>query len=90
MDNVEKSRSPDAIGTDDVCAMQGRIVRSGGRVQAVFCPAMGVSRYVARIMLAAMHRDAGLRTAMNIRYSGPCAGGYQGYEAVCRNCKDNG
>ncbi len=64
------SAIPDAAGTDDVCAVRGRIVRMGGRVQAVGCPAMGASRHVARIVLAAMHHDAGLRAALNIRYSG--------------------
>jgi len=31
---------------------------------------MGASSHVARIVLAAMHHDAGLRAALNIRYSG--------------------
>ena len=41
----------------------------GVRVQAVGCPAMGASSHVAKIVLAAMHHDAGLRAALNIRYS---------------------
>jgi len=68
------SAIPDAAGTEDVCAVRGRIVRSGNRVQAVGCPAMGASRHVARIVLAAMHHDAGLRAALNIRYSGDVLG----------------
>jgi len=41
----------------------------GGRVHAVVCPDMSASSHVARIVLAAMHHDAGLQAALNIRYS---------------------
>lgn len=63
------SAIPDASTPDEVCAVTGRIVRLGDGVRAVGCPAMGASRHVARIVLAAMHHDLGLRAAVNIRYS---------------------
>ncbi|MCL7412209.1 MAG: bifunctional hydroxymethylpyrimidine kinase/phosphomethylpyrimidine kinase [ANME-2 cluster archaeon] len=61
---------PLAASVDEVCAVRGRIVRLQDRARAVGCPAFGASSHVARIVLAAMHHDAGLRAALNIRYSG--------------------
>lgn len=60
---------PLAASVDEVCAVRGRIVRLQDRARAVGCPAFGASSHVARIVLAAMHHDAGLRAALNIRYS---------------------
>ncbi|MCL7474876.1 MAG: bifunctional hydroxymethylpyrimidine kinase/phosphomethylpyrimidine kinase [Methanosarcinales archaeon] len=60
---------PHAASVDEVCAVRGRIVRLHDRARAVGCPAFGASSHVARIVLAAMHHDAGLRSALNIRYS---------------------
>jgi hydroxymethylpyrimidine/phosphomethylpyrimidine kinase len=60
---------PHAASADEVCAVKGRIVRLQDRARAVGCPAFGASSHVARIVLAAMHHDAGLRAALNIRYS---------------------
>lgn len=59
---------PGAQGHDDVCAVEGRIVRAGGRVVAVGPPAFGASTHVARIILAAMRFDPSYRSAMNLRY----------------------
>jgi hydroxymethylpyrimidine kinase/phosphomethylpyrimidine kinase len=60
---------PHATSADEVCAVKGRIVRLQDHARAVGCPAFGASSHVARIVLAAMHHDAGLRAALNIRYS---------------------
>ncbi len=60
---------PGAQGGEDVCAIEGRIVRQGGRVVAVGPPSYGASRHVARIILAAMETDPSMRSAMNVRYS---------------------
>ena len=60
---------PNATSVGEVCAVQGRIVRLQDRARAVGCPAFGASSHVAKIVLAAMHHDAGLRAALNIRYS---------------------
>lgn len=59
---------PGAQKYGDVCAIEGRIVRAGGRVVAVGPPAFGASRHVARIILAAMRFDPSCRSAMNVRY----------------------
>ncbi|MCL7415944.1 MAG: bifunctional hydroxymethylpyrimidine kinase/phosphomethylpyrimidine kinase [ANME-2 cluster archaeon] len=58
-----------AASVDEICAVKGRIVRLGAGTRAVGCPAFGASSHVARIVLAAMHHDAGSRAALNIRYS---------------------
>lgn len=63
------SAIPEASEIDQVCAIEGRIVRQDGRARAVGCPAFGPSRHVARIVLAAMHFDRELRGAVNLRYS---------------------
>lgn len=60
---------PGAQGEEDVCAVQGRVVRAGGRVVAVGPPAFGASHHVARIILAAMAFDPRVRSAMNLRYT---------------------
>jgi hydroxymethylpyrimidine/phosphomethylpyrimidine kinase len=60
---------PGAQVYEDICAVEGRIVRAGPRVVAVGSPAFGASRHVARIILAAMEFDPGFRSAMNIRYT---------------------
>lgn len=59
---------PAATGSGDVCAVQGRMVRRGQRVVAVGPPGFGASRHVARIILAAMESDPGVRSAINLRY----------------------
>jgi len=41
----------------------------GGRLHAMFCPAFGSSRHVARALLAAMGHDDRVRASMNIRCS---------------------
>lgn len=61
---------PGAQGLEDVCAVAGRIVRVGDEVRAVGPPGFGVSRHVARIILAAMASDPAMRSAVNLRHSG--------------------
>jgi hydroxymethylpyrimidine kinase/phosphomethylpyrimidine kinase len=63
------SAIPHASEIDQVCALDGRIIRSGSKVWAAGCPAFGASRHVAKIVLAAMHHNRDLRGAVNIRYS---------------------
>lgn len=60
---------PGAQGREDVCAIEGRIVRQGGRVVAVGPPSYGASRHVARVILSAMETDPGVRSALNVRYN---------------------
>jgi len=60
---------PFARGPQDVVAVPGRITEVDGRMVATSSPAFGASRHVANTILAAMTRDASMRSAMNIRYS---------------------
>lgn len=60
---------PGAESEDDVAAVAGRIVKFKGSPKAVGDVGFGVSGHVARIVLAAMEQDPGIRAAMNIRYS---------------------
>jgi len=60
---------PNARYYEDVCALEGRIVKVGGKVGHVGCLAYGVSRHVARIVLTIMRFDEGKRAALNLRYS---------------------
>ena len=63
------SALPYAAGVDEVCAIQGRIVRLNALAHSVGCPAFGASSHVARIVLAAMQYDSQLKSAINIKYS---------------------
>lgn len=58
-----------ALGPEDVAAVEGRMVRVGRRVKACGAVRFGASSHVARILLSAMSFDPGLRSGMNIRYS---------------------
>ncbi|WP_369424516.1 bifunctional hydroxymethylpyrimidine kinase/phosphomethylpyrimidine kinase [Methanothrix sp.] len=51
----------------DVAAVEGRIVRAGRRAHVSGCMRFGASRHIARIVLAAMRFDPGIRAAMNIK-----------------------
>jgi len=59
---------PAATGPEDVCALEGRIIRVGDRLQAAGAPAFGGSRHVARIILTAMRFDPRVRSAINLKY----------------------
>jgi len=59
---------PDASGPEDVCAVRGRLVYTDRPVQVGECR-FGASRHIAAIVLAAMHRDASMRCAVNIAFS---------------------
>jgi hydroxymethylpyrimidine/phosphomethylpyrimidine kinase len=59
----------DAEKTEDICAINGRIVKT--KDNPVRCGGMefGVSKHVASIILAAMKFDRKTRCAMNLKYS---------------------
>jgi hydroxymethylpyrimidine kinase/phosphomethylpyrimidine kinase len=59
---------PAAASPEDVCALEGRILRVGARLQATGPPAFGASRHVARIILTAMRFDPRVRSAINLKY----------------------
>jgi hydroxymethylpyrimidine kinase/phosphomethylpyrimidine kinase len=59
---------PGALSESDVCALKGRIVRVGDRLQATGPPAFGASKHVARIILTAMRFDPRMRSAINLKY----------------------
>lgn len=58
---------PGARSEADIAAVEGRIVRAGKRAHVSGCIRFGASRHIARIVLAAMRFDPGIRAAMNIR-----------------------
>ena len=60
---------PRARYYEDVCAMKGRIVGVGNSARHVGCLGFGTSRHVTRIVLAAMHYDPEMRSALNLKYS---------------------
>ena len=60
---------PGARTSDEVAAVQGRMVLLEGRVHAVGPVAFGASDHVARIVLTAMKFDPAIRSACNMRYS---------------------
>lgn len=62
---------PGAVGTKDIVAVEGRLIRAGKKVHQAGCPRFGASRHIARIILAAMKFDNAVRSAMNLRLSRP-------------------
>ncbi len=71
---------PGAQGYEDICAVEGRIVRAGSRLVTAGPVGFGASRHVARIILAAMMFDPAFRSAMNVRYG----------EDVLERCRASG
>ena len=60
---------PDAKGSEDVCAIDGRIVKSHDKPTRCGRLDFGVSKHIASIILAAMSFNSEIRCAMNISYS---------------------
>jgi hydroxymethylpyrimidine kinase/phosphomethylpyrimidine kinase len=60
---------PSAVGTEDIVAVEGRLIRAGKKVHQSGCPRFGASSHIARIILAAMKFDKAVRSAMNLRLS---------------------
>jgi hydroxymethylpyrimidine/phosphomethylpyrimidine kinase len=59
---------PDAKKLEDICAINGRIVKTRDKPVRYGCIDFGVSKHVASILLAAMNFDSDIRCAMNLRY----------------------
>ncbi len=60
---------PTAISSEDICAIEGRLVKLGDH--GVATPGelrFGASKHVASIILAAMKHDKNIRAVMNIKY----------------------
>ena len=60
---------PNAKTLNDVCAIDGRLIKHRERISLCGTIDFGVSKHVASIVLAAMSYDITMRSAMNIRYS---------------------
>jgi hydroxymethylpyrimidine/phosphomethylpyrimidine kinase len=69
---IEKAKEP-----SDVAAVEGRIVRVGGKAHPVGRVAFGASDHVARIVLTAMRFDRRVRSAANIRFADPILEGLE-------------
>src|SRR5438093_2927285 len=59
---------PAATSLEDVCALEGRLLRVRDSLEATGPPAFGASRHVARIILTAMRFDPRVRSAINLKY----------------------
>jgi hydroxymethylpyrimidine/phosphomethylpyrimidine kinase len=60
---------PDSQTKNDICALEGRLVRLGdSRVATPGTLKFGASKHVAAIILAAMKHDNNFRAVMNIKY----------------------
>ncbi len=59
---------PLARNHSEVAGIKGRIVRWGDRMRSAGCPAFGVSRHVANIVLTAMRFDLSMKAAMNVKF----------------------
>lgn len=59
---------PKARRLEDVCAVDGRIVVSGGRAVVAGPIRFGASRHVARILLACAREAPSIRAACNLRF----------------------
>ena len=60
---------PGALTPADVCAIEGRISPSRGRLVHAECLDFGASQHVATIALTAMSHDRSMRSALNLRFS---------------------
>ena len=60
--------APNASSVEDVCAIDGRILRAGTRIVTVGSVDFGVDVPVAQAVLVANERDHRVRCAMNIKY----------------------
>ncbi|UCE73827.1 MAG: bifunctional hydroxymethylpyrimidine kinase/phosphomethylpyrimidine kinase [Methanomassiliicoccales archaeon] len=60
---------PGAQSLDEVCALEGRLIRVGERIGGVGGFKFGASKHIARIILTAMRFESDKRSAMNIRYN---------------------
>jgi hydroxymethylpyrimidine/phosphomethylpyrimidine kinase len=57
-----------AQSSEDICALTGRLVRVGEKVDYLGYAEFGTSKHIARIILAAMDKDSKIRSALNIKY----------------------
>ncbi|AKB79532.1 Phosphomethylpyrimidine kinase [Methanosarcina horonobensis HB-1 = JCM 15518] len=60
---------PSARTYEDIAAVEGRIVKYGGRGKPVGCVSFGASRYVASVIFAALREKPDIRAAINVKYS---------------------
>jgi hydroxymethylpyrimidine/phosphomethylpyrimidine kinase len=56
-------------GYDEVCGVQGRLVRAGDRVRRAGEVRFGGSRHIARVVMSTLAVDPEMRCAMNLRFS---------------------
>jgi hydroxymethylpyrimidine/phosphomethylpyrimidine kinase len=61
--------SKSAKSTNDVCAINGRIVKTLDQPVRIGGIDFGTSKHIASIILAAMKQDSNFRSAINIRFS---------------------
>jgi hydroxymethylpyrimidine/phosphomethylpyrimidine kinase len=62
---------PFAKQRDDVCAIDGRLVKTSKNIMCCGRIGFGVSKHIASIILTTMSIDSNIRCAVNFRYSEP-------------------
>lgn len=60
---------PGAITSEDIAAVEGRIVRYREKANPVGCVDFGASRHVAGVVLAALREKPDIKAAINVKYS---------------------
>jgi hydroxymethylpyrimidine kinase / phosphomethylpyrimidine kinase / thiamine-phosphate diphosphorylase len=55
-------------GYDELCGVEGRLVRTGDRIGRAGEVRFGGSRHIARVVMSAMNVDPASRCAMNVRF----------------------
>jgi hydroxymethylpyrimidine kinase/phosphomethylpyrimidine kinase len=60
---------PNAIGVDQVCGLEGRIIGFRDGAMMTGGTAFGASKHVATIALTAMKHDGEMRSALNLRFT---------------------
>jgi hydroxymethylpyrimidine/phosphomethylpyrimidine kinase len=71
---------PGARTSEDIAAVEGRIVRHRGKASSVGCVNFGASRHVAGVVLAALLEKPDIKAAINVKYS----------EEILEACKEMG
>ncbi|MEW6070440.1 MAG: thiamine-phosphate synthase family protein, partial [Candidatus Thermoplasmatota archaeon] len=60
---------PNASSLQDVCGIEGRLVKVGNKLKRVGEIEFGKSKHIATVVLTAMRYDRSIRSGMNIKYS---------------------
>lgn len=60
---------PNALSLEDVCGIEGRLIKVGNNLKRAGELDFGKSKHVATVALTAMHQNPEFRSAINLKYS---------------------